>query len=447
MRRNSWSPALVTALTIVAGATLPSRGFGQVVRDTAPVVALSEARRRASAVDPDAIAARTQFETAIWERRAAISDLITPGVNAGMSYIRFSDPFFNFGTGSISPNATSATVDASYTLLGAGKIGNLRRARASVATAEANEVAMRFRTALETDAAYFAVLADRELARVAGDRLRRAREQLGVARVRVLAGEAIATDSLQLMLEANRAQLNVNRRDSALAVSRLRLGRQIGLSGPADAAPIDTGAPPALPQSQDEAIAEMRARGPELEAARAVERRANAVVNAERAQYLPEIIVGATTGAYDSELFPSALHRTQLAVSVSLPIWNGGQREAALARARADRSVASAYRKDRERGAAETIAAAYHGYATSRAGIELAQVGVIVATENYRVQRARYAEGATTILDLLESQVALAEAEAALVQSRYATRLALAQMESLLGRRIFGEHEPGPRTR
>jgi outer membrane protein TolC len=49
----------------------------------------------------------------------------------------------------------------------------------------------------------------------------------------------------------------------------------------------------------------------------------------------------------------------------------------------------------------------------------------------------RYAEGATTILDLLEAQVGLSEAEAALVQSRYATRLSLARIEALLGRRVL----------
>ncbi len=178
-------------------------------------------------------------------------------------------------------------------------------------------------------------------------------------------------------------------------------------------------------------------RGPDVEAARAAERRADAVVLAEREQYLPAITLGAITGAYDAELFPSATRRTQLAVSVSLPIWNGGQRELSVARARAEREVARAQRQDSERGAAELIAQAYHGYLTSRAGVELALVGVTVSSENFRVQRARYREGAATILDLLEAQVALSESEAALVQSRYSTRLALAQIEALLGRRIF----------
>ena len=336
-----------------------------------------------------------------------------------------------------SRTATSATLQASYTVLGAGKLGALRSSRASVESAEASETAVRFRTALAADAAYFAVLADRELARVAADRLRRAEEQFGIARVRVLAGEAIAPDSLQLLLEVNRARLALLSRDSALVASRLRLGRQIGLSGPADAEPVDTAVPPPLPMTQEQAIAEMRARGPDVEAARAAERRADAIVLAERESYLPTVTVGATRAAYDKELFPSATLRTEYAVMVSFPIWNAGQRELAVARARVDRDVAKSQRQDRERGAAEEIAQVYHGYLTSRAGIELAQIGVAASTENFRVQSARYREGATTILDLLEAQVALSEAEAALVQSRYSTRLALAQIEALLGRRIF----------
>jgi outer membrane protein TolC len=161
------------------------------------------------------------------------------------------------------------------------------------------------------------------------------------------------------------------------------------------------------------------------------------VVNVQRAGYLPEVTIAGTLGAYDSQLFPSATNRSQLLVNVSLPLWNGGQREVAMARARAGREVAKAQREERERSAGATIAAAYSGYETARAATELAHVGVVAATENFRVQRARYREGSTTILDLLNAQVALSEAESSLVQSRYSARLALAQVEALLGRRLF----------
>jgi len=405
--------------------------------DGVPVVTLTDARRRAAGVDPDAVAARAELSAAAWERRAAVADLLTPNLNASTTYIRLSEPFFNFGTGAISANATSATIEASYSLLGAGKLAGLRRSKAAVVSAEANQDAARFRTALGTDAAYYAVLAEHELAQVAANRLRRAGEQLGVARVRVQAGETIATDSLQLLLEANRARLDALRRDSALTVSRLRLGRQIGLAGPAEAAPLDPAPPRPLPLTLDQAVTELRDRGPELVAARAAERRAGAAVAAERDGYFPDIVLSATAGAYDSEFFPSALKRSQVAITVSLPLWDGGRRELALARARADRDVAAAVRQDRERGAAAEMAEAYNGYETARAGIELAQVGVAAWAESYRVQGARYREGATTILDLLEAQVGLSEAEATLVQARYAARLALAQIEALLGRRLF----------
>jgi multidrug efflux system outer membrane protein len=437
----AWRAAgVAAALTTLAGMVAPPV-HAQVAGDAVPVVTLAEARRRAVAVDPDVVTSRSDVETASWERRAALASLFTPTIAATGNYTRFSDPFFNFGTGNISPNAASATLEANYTLLGAGKWGELRSSRASVASAEAGETAARFRTAFEADAAYFAVLANRELATVAENRLRRAEEQFGIARVRVQAGDALSSDSLQLLLEVNRARLEILSRDSARVASQLTLGRQIGLSGPADATPIDSGLPPPLPMSQAEAVAEMRERGPDIRAARAAERRADALLDAQREHYLPEVSIGATTGAYDAELFPSALKRSQLAVAVTIPIWNAGQRELSVARARGDRNIARAQRAEQERSAAENIAQVYHGYRTARAGIELAEIGVTVARENYRVQDARHREGAANILDVMEAQVALSESEAALVQARYATRLALAQIEALLGRRLFEDSE------
>lgn len=433
----------MTAIRRVAAAALVGALIGLGAARAAaqnpptPVVTLPEARRRADGVDPGTIAARAELGAAAWERRAAVTSLFTPEVTASTSYTRFSDPFFNFGTGSISPNAASATLELRYAVWGAGRIGALARSRAAVASAEAGEAAARFRTALVTDEAYYAVLEERELAQVADARLRRAAEQLGVARVRVQAGETIATDSLQLLLEVNRARLDVVRRDSALVVSRLRLGRQIGLAGPAEAAPLDSAAPLPLPVTLEAAIAELRDRGPEVEAARAAERRAGAALSVERESYLPDLTLSGTVGAYDAKFFPSALTRRQVALTLSWPLWDAGQREVAVARARAERDVARAAREARERGTAEEMARAYNGYEAARAGIELAHVAVAVSAESYRVQGARYREGATTILDLLEAQVGLGEAEAELVRSRYAARLALARIEALLGRRLF----------
>jgi multidrug efflux system outer membrane protein len=110
-----------------------------------------------------------------------------------------------------------------------------------------------------------------------------------------------------------------------------------------------------------------------------------------------------------------------------------------VAQARAARDIAQAVREESERATAEQMAQAWNGYRTAQAALALARTGVVVSTANYRIQEVRYREGASTIIDLLAAQVASGEAEATLVQTRYAARLSLARIEALLGRRLFDD--------
>jgi outer membrane protein TolC len=126
-------------------------------------------------------------------------------------------------------------------------------------------------------------------------------------------------------------------------------------------------------------------------------------------------------------------------LGISLPIWNNGQRELNLSRARVNKNFARATREDMDRAVQHDVTAAYEAYETARASGEVARNAVLVAREGFRVQQRRYSAGATTILDLITSQVALSEAEAARVQADYSTRLALAGLESILGRRLFSD--------
>src|SRR5215210_5726948 len=141
------SSRLSLAVLLIAGA-LPSPSSAQT-DSSIPVVTLTEARRRSITVDPNSVAARSRIETASWERRAATLNLLTPSLRATTNYTHFSDPFFNFGTGGVSPNSASATLDANYSILGFGKFGALKSSRASLVSAEAGETVARFRTALE----------------------------------------------------------------------------------------------------------------------------------------------------------------------------------------------------------------------------------------------------------------------------------------------------------
>jgi outer membrane protein TolC len=169
----------------------------------------------------------------------------------------------------------------------------------------------------------------------------------------------------------------------------------------------------------------------------AEERAAKAAAKAAYGVYLPQVDLFASWQAFDEGFFPNATSRTAWGFQVSLPIWDDGQREIALSRARANSDVAQAVRRDVELAVRRDAIEAYQVYVTARASAELARQAVIVAQENLDVQETRYRAGATTILDLVTAQVSLSEAEAGLVQSRYSTRLALAGLEAILGRRLF----------
>ena len=69
---------------------------------TSPVVTLPEARRRCARVDPLAVEATERVHSAGWERTGSHGGSLRAALTGNLNYIRFSDPFFNFGTGSIS---------------------------------------------------------------------------------------------------------------------------------------------------------------------------------------------------------------------------------------------------------------------------------------------------------------------------------------------------------
>jgi outer membrane protein TolC len=206
-----------------------------------------------------------------------------------------------------------------------------------------------------------------------------------------------------------------------------------------DAAPLDTVPLPDLPYSLPQLVSLALESGPEYRAARANERQADAVVRGRRGSYLPTIAISGNIAAFDENWFPDALTRRTGVISLSLPLWDNGQRELNLARARAAREVAIAIREDLERGAEADVTLAYDTFITARATLDLDRNALLVARENFRVQETRYRAGASTILDLLEAQDQLSAAEANVVRSRYAIRLAIAGLEAVLGRRLMND--------
>ena len=426
------------ALLLALQAPLAAPALDQ---DTLPRVSLTEALQRAARLDPNYVAAQGQIDNAQWARRNAFLVFVLPSVTIGTSMQRSDPPTFLF-TDTLVRTKTlwTANLVARYDLFTGGqKLAELSRSAAALTAAHVDELRQRFVTAELTESDYYAVLADVELDRVARDRLQRAQEQLAVARARVLSGAAVSTDSLNLRLELARSQVGALQQASALRISRLQLGRRVGAAGPVDAVPLDTAPAPDLPVTLADAISEAAVQGPDYRIAAANERAASAAYRAELGNYLPRATLTFSSNTLDQKFYPSLFNQTSLILGISLPIWNNGQRELNLTRAKVIKDVARATREDMDRAVQHDVSASYDAYETARATATLAREAVLIARVNFRVQQTRYSAGATTILDLITAQVALSNAEGERVSAEYGTRLALAGLETILGRRLFSD--------
>lgn len=406
--------------------------------DPLETLTLEEAIRRATSFDPLYIQALGRIDNAGWARRAAITSFVVPSIQASGSFTRFSSESFNIGTAELTSQLAQANLQGTLPLFeGGARFAELDRSRAELEASEAGEVQALYQTALDTETDFYGVLSGKELVDVARGRVRRAEEQLAVARARVTSGAAVQTDSLQLLLELTRARVDLLSEESALRVAQFQLGRRVGAEAPVDAERSEPWVARALPLGEEAAVAEALSTGPDYQTAAAEERAAQSALSVERSAYLPQVSLNAQISSFDDRLFPDATVRSSAGISVSIPVWNGAQREIRISQARVARDVARASREDIERGVRRDVVQAYTAYETARASVELSEQAVAVATENLRVQESRYRSGATTILDLITAQVDLADAEAGLVQATYSTRLALAGLEALLGRRLF----------
>jgi len=432
-------PALsVTSAYSVPAGRAETAGLAEPVSadDSIPTITLADALERSLRLNPDYVAALGLVGEAQWARTAAKVAFFVPSAQASLDYTKYSQAFFNIGTFNQSSTASTFNLSASYDIFSARKFTELSRTAAELERATATEAKSRYAAALLTEAAYYDVLAGQELNRAAEQRSARAEEALRVARARVASGAAVQSDSLSVRLELAKAQVAQLIQASALRVARLELGRRAGIDGPAGAAPLDSAPPAELPIGLPQAVARALEQGPEYRAARALERAADADLRGRRGGYLPTLNLSAAHSRFDVGLFPNASNVSSLTITASLPLWNNGLRELQIRQSRTNRDVARAVRADLERAALRDVTQAYDTYETARAAFALASDALVVALENYRVNQARYQGGAITIIELINAQNGLTDAESGVVSARYAARLALARLEAILGTRL-----------
>jgi len=126
----------------------------------------------------------------------------------------------------------------------------------------------------------------------------------------------------------------------------------------------------------------------------------------------------------------------QLTLGLTWPIFNRFQREQTIEARLASLDNAEANAADARRAVQANLTSQYAALDAARARIEISRTSIEAAQEDLRVVNARYQAGAATILDVLTSQQALAQAQVDAVNARFDFLKAKAQIEALIGRHL-----------
>jgi outer membrane protein len=140
-----------------------------------------------------------------------------------------------------------------------------------------------------------------------------------------------------------------------------------------------------------------------------------------------------TAGRPGALNYPGLNPTWNVSLSLQWPIFNGFQREYALEQAQATRDYQASFAADQRRSVDAQISQYVAALESALASVQIAQASREAADEALRIQRERYRLGAATIVDVLNAQVSLNQAESDAVNARVNYQVARAQLEALAG--------------
>jgi len=412
--------------------------------DSARKISLAEAIQMAQQNSPDAIQAEGTERTSKAARVSAVGAILPSATLSAGHVVQLGGGLTRLNQNgeqiTVAQKPTNNTgLSLNMTLFDGGqRLYDLRTANYQIAAAEANRVAVKYNIALGVKQQYFAVLAALESQDAADLQMAQATEQFKASVARVRAGAATRSDSLRGVIQIGNAQLALITAASAKEAAEAALTRLVGSPVPVTADPASVQENmSALPDSAQLAVLALT--GPAVQQAQANLDVAEESRKASKATYLPSLSASySRSGSGTDPQFGFGsdpyTYSGRLSFQLSYPIFNNFAREEQVVRAKvAEVNAQSAFR-DSQLAAVQSLTQNIGAIRSASQRVAIQAASVAAAKEDVRVQQQRYNIGASTLLDLITSQAALATAEQALIQARYDYRIARAQLEALIGR-------------
>jgi outer membrane protein len=325
------------------------------------------------------------------------------------------------------------------TLFDAGKMfADIKNQQANVTAAQAAEVNTEFNVGLQVKLAYNSILAAKESEGAARAQLEAAQAQLATSIAKVQAGAANVSDSLRSVVQVGNAQLALLTAQNTYRVQSAALTRLVGTPYFVTADLADTVEHPVAPVDSA-AIMQMAITGPPIRQFEAQAAAASAAERSAKAAYLPTITANfnysgnGTAASYGLNGNPFPYSRG-VSINLNYPIFNRFTRENNVAAAQINLENTQAQVRDARLGAQQNIITDIATMRNNEEAMRVQEQNVRASEEDLRVQQQRYNLGASTLLDVLNSQTALVTARQALIQARLNYRNAKAQIEAVIGK-------------
>ena len=333
----------------------------------------------------------------------------------------------------------NTSLSSNLTLFDAGKMfTDVRAARANVEAAEATEVNTEYSVSLQVKQAYNSILAAKESEAAAQAQLEVAQQQLETSIAKVKAGAANVSDSLRSVVQVGNAQLALLRAQNSFRTFSATLTRLVGTPYFVTADLSDTVAHTAAP-IDSAAIMQLALQGPQIRQYAAQSNAALASERSAKAQFFPTLTANFTySGSGTSAMYgfngnPYPYTRG-VTLRASYPIFNRFTRENQIATQQIAYQNSQAQLKDAKLGAQQNIITDIATLRNAEETMRVQAINVQASQEDLRVQQQRYNLGASTLLDVLNSQLTLVQARQSLIQARLNYRNARAQIEAAIGR-------------
>jgi outer membrane protein len=323
--------------------------------------------------------------------------------------------------------AVSQTLlDFGRTRAGANRAGSLVSAAAESGKSTRHDVAFAAKIA------YFDVLRGQKIVDVDRETLQQNESLLVQAQAFYEAGVRARIDVARAEANLYQARAVLTTALNDLQVARITLLNRMGIDGPTDFRLADTLPAITVPGDLDSWLAEAEASRPELRSVRERERAAEFGLRAARANYYP-VLTGAGGYGYAAEDFPLQ-ENYNISVLLNFPIFSGFLTREQVAEAQASLDSTRYAATDLRRQVRLEVEQAALSVREASERLEARRKQEEAAGENLRLARERYKVGAGDIIEMIDAQVQMTQAEVAVIEAVYDSYIAKVTLYRAIGR-------------